>query len=1058
MVSTCSINRVIGTTPAEIVDAYRARRARGEQPDPVDFLPSHDHPHYAEVRRLLIAQNLEFADSVDEPIVNLAEQTVWNKGRVDGSRQENNGDSRKSPAASRGEPITDRVPVQVQSPANLGIDSRSVRRAFGSGSAARGVPGSNGHLAEKLAEALADMPSPGNDFLGFKLLAELGHGAFGRVYLAQQRDLASRYVALKVSTDILGESQALAQLQHTNIVPIYSVHRASPYQAVCMPYFGATTLADLLKNWRERESLPASGLELVSTLCSRKSTVCHPHDTNHSQPRQSEASQESTGTLQPESAQVALPKLGEGQGTAILEMLQGLSFVQAVLWIASRLADGLAHAHERGILHRDLKPANVLLTDEGQPMLLDFSVAEDTKLRSAAAAVAQVGGTLCYMAPEHLEAFEGATRAVDVRSDLYSLGIILYEMLTRRDPFPVSGGKLKEVLPRLIEDRQGPPPRLRVWNKSVSPAVESIVRHCLEPNPARRYQSAHELREDLDRHRADLPLKFAPEPSLRERARKFVRRHPRATSMTSVAVAATVLFCSALAWTFIHGYRLAELEAQDTLSRFHEEAKTAQFLLNARSSDRDQIEEGIKLGRQALGNYGVLDNASWRKQAVVSHLSDAGRTRLMSEIEDLLLLVTRANLSQALAIQDPSRKNALLQTARSLNELAGSLSQDESASRAVLAQRAELLHLLGNEEESRQVGKQAGEMPLRSARDYYLAGSERVALGRYREALPLLQNAAAIDPQNFWAALLLGICHDGLSQDQEARACYTTSIALWPEFPWTYFNRGLVFLRQGDFQNAKTDFDHVIRMRPDLAEVYINRALVWQGQKNYAAGIEDLTHALELGAPHARIYFMRARLRQMAGDQDGSKRDLAEGLRRVPTDEKSWIARGIAKLSISLPDALSDFEKAAELNPRSLAALQNQAHVLSKLGRNDQAIRVLDRVIGLYPDFVPARAGRGVLRARLQQRQAAHQDADDALARDFGPATQYQVAGIYALTSGQDTEDRMQALRYLKAALRKGYGFELLEQDRDLDPIRERPEFRQLVGAARSLQLGPVQK
>src|SRR5207245_88 len=99
--------------------------------------------------------------------------------------------------------------------------------------------------------------------------------------------------------------------------------------------------------------------------------------------------------------------LGQAQGTAILEMLQGLSFVEAVLWIASRLADGLGHAHERGILHRDLKPANVLLTDEGQPMLLDFSVAEDTKLRREAITAGQLGGTLSYMAPAHLEDFIG---------------------------------------------------------------------------------------------------------------------------------------------------------------------------------------------------------------------------------------------------------------------------------------------------------------------------------------------------------------------------------------------------------------------------------------------------------------------------------------------------------------------------------------------------------------------------------------------------------------------------------------------------------------------------
>src|SRR5262249_6473367 len=125
------------------------------------------------------------------------------------------------------------------------------------------------------AEAAARMPGAGDDFLGFRLLEELGRGAFGRVFLARQGDLADRQVVLKISADLHGESQTLAQLQHTNIVPVYSVHRARPFPAVCMPYFGATTLADVLKRLHEEPSLPDSGKHLVSTLANRKSRT-HP--------------------------------------------------------------------------------------------------------------------------------------------------------------------------------------------------------------------------------------------------------------------------------------------------------------------------------------------------------------------------------------------------------------------------------------------------------------------------------------------------------------------------------------------------------------------------------------------------------------------------------------------------------------------------------------------------------------------------------------------------------------------------------------------------------------
>src|SRR5207244_1261487 len=134
------------------------------------------------------------------------------------------------------------------------------------------------------------------------------------------------------------------------------------------------------------------------------------------------------------------------------------------------LADGLAHAHDRGILHRDLKPANVILTDDGRPMLVDFNLAEDTKSRGQAER-ASVGGTLPYMAPEHLEAFGGGSASrLDGRSDIFSLGVILFELLTGRHPFaPYRKRKAREVVPIMIADRRKPPPRLRKLNPAISP-------------------------------------------------------------------------------------------------------------------------------------------------------------------------------------------------------------------------------------------------------------------------------------------------------------------------------------------------------------------------------------------------------------------------------------------------------------------------------------------------------------------------------------------------------------------------------------------------------------
>jgi serine/threonine protein kinase/Tfp pilus assembly protein PilF len=893
--------------------------------------------------------------------------------------------------------------------------------------------------ADRFAQAVTSLPAPGTRFLDFQLIAELGRGAFGTVYLAQQGDLANRYVALKVGTDLLGEPQKLAQLQHTHIVPIYSVHRADPFQAVCMPYFGSTTLADVLKEVRARVTLPDSGKELVSTVVRRR----HPPGSTVY------AASLPTATNGPAAAG---PEAAAGPGSpaAGRTVLERLSYVEAVLWLAVRLADGLAHAHERGILHRDLKPANILLTDDGQPMLLDFNLSEDTKLRASVSA-ALVGGTLPYMAPEHLEAFAGGPGRVDARSDLFALGVILFELLTGRQPFKVPSGSLPEVLAHLGQDRQRPPPRLRRWNPAVSPAVEAIVRRCLEPEPGRRYQAARELREDLERQLQHRPLCYAREPSLKERVGKWLRRHPRLTSSAGVAALAGTLLLLLGALLAVRGERLARLEAAESLRRFRREAQAVQFVfLNHRSSDQAKLDEGVARCRRLLEHYRVLDDPAWTRLAPVRALPAEDQRRLAEDAGELLLLWARITLHQVVGAAEQAGRDTAVHTALRLNRLAETCFAGAGVPHAVWRQRAELLKRLGQGDEAQRLLARAGAAPARTARDLGLLAGDLAFQGRFREAVPLLQQATRDDPRNFWVWFDLGLCHEYLAEDAAAAACYGTCLALWPDFAPLYVKRGLAYLRQHDYAQACADFDRAIRAQPEQVETYLHRGLARLGLNRPAEALADLTHALDRGAPYTRIYFMRARVREQMGDLAGARRDREEGLRRRPSDEQSWVARGVARLADDAGAALADFDAALALNPRSLAALQNKAHVLAeRLGRTEEALAVLDRLLALYPDFVPARGGRGVLLARLGRRAEAHQDAEACLARDAKPATRYQLAGLYALTSTRQADDRREALQHLAAALRQGYGLDQLDRDRDLDPLRGDPAFQRLVDSAR---------
>jgi serine/threonine protein kinase len=325
-------------------------------------------------------------------------------------------------------------------------------------------------------------------------------------------------------------------------------------------------------------------------------------------------------------------------------MLEGLSHVDAVLWIGERLADGLAHAHERGILHRDLKPANILLTDEGQPMLLDFNLSADVKGEMSRA---RVGGTLPYMAPEHLACFAGLPGPftpepiVDARSDVYALGVILHELLTGRPPFPRPAQYSANTLPDMINSRLGRPASLRLHNPSVTPAVESIVCHCLEPDPAQRYQSARQLLEDLQRHRNDLPLAHAREQSLPERSGKWLRRNRRGAIVTA-AVLSVFIIVGLTTGLALRGKRLAQMESAATLSAFSDEADQAHLLLAARPRDVAQRREGLDIASRALERYQVLEASSWREKPIVRHLPPAERQRLVQAVGELLLVCAGA--------------------------------------------------------------------------------------------------------------------------------------------------------------------------------------------------------------------------------------------------------------------------------------------------------------------------------------------------------------------------------------------------------------------------------
>ena len=849
-------------------------------------------------------------------------------------------------------------------------------------------------LAQEHGEAtLASMPRVGEDFEGFRLLAELGRGAFAAVFLAKEGKLANRYVVLKISAQFVGESQMLAHLQHTNVVPIYSIHHRGPLHAICMPFLGATTLAEVLRDLRADKTLPRSGVGLQSTIQARD-------DSTVKWARKGD----DAASIAPSEAAFQVRRRPAADERP-WEHLARWSYVEAVLWLFARLADGLWHAHQRGVVHRDLKPANILLRDDGEPMLLDFNLSA-VESAQVAASDAVVGGTLPYMAPEQIRAIRGDACAIDGRADVYAVGIILYEMLTGRLPFAKPESADDASLAAMLEDRAKQPTRPAELNRQVSPAAQAIVERCLALEPERRYRTAKELYEDLSAHLAHRPLRHAAEPSRRERLGKWARRHPRLASATSVGALAVGVLLAVAFFLARANEQLARHAAEATRAAFNEDYLEALFLLDALPSETRERSRGLKRAQDALARYGVEDHVAWETGPLVQSLAAEDQTRLRGEIVDLLLAMSHTARSGDDATAQQAEKWATRAT-----QLDDGLSRPQASDR------------------------------IRDARRSYQAG-------QFDRALEVVTELLDRQPQNVRLWLLKGRCNDALLRHDDAAVCYTIGTVLRPQFAGAYVQRGLCRFWKRDYARARDDFDRAIELAPQSVPAIVNRALARQHLGEYEGALADVNRAIAIEPDRTRLYYLRARLRRKAGDSAGATSDESEGMRHRPSDVEGWIARGVFQLQRDSEAALADFDAALSLDGRSFVALQNKAHVLSeRLNRPDEAIEALDNAIELYPELAPAVAGRGVLHARQGRRELAVTDARRSLALDRGAAARYQAACIYALTSRKEPGDAAVAIKLLAAALDEGFGRDLIDQDADLDPIRSHPEFPRLTEA-----------
>jgi serine/threonine protein kinase/tetratricopeptide (TPR) repeat protein len=731
-------------------------------------------------------------------------------------------------------------------------------------------------------------PEVGESLGDFELLAELGRGLHGRVFLATQPALAGRPVVLKLTPRTGHEHLALARLQHTHILPLLFVHDepARGLFLLCMPYFGGASLAQILEGTPERKV--RSGRQLLERV---------------------------------DAGQAAAPVSWRVRGPA-RQFLHGASAARAVCWVGACLADALHYAHEQGLVHLDVKPSNVLLTADGQPMLLDFHLAREP-LSAEGLPPAWLGGTPAYLSPEQQAALAAVRTggkvpaAVDGRSDVYSLGLLLYELL---------GG----VVPPT-----GKHVPLHRVNAAVPVGLSDVIAKCLAPEPRQRYASAAALAADLRRHLADLPLEGVRNRSLRERWHKWRRRQPHRLTVWGLLAAVLAATAAATVLLALHlgrqreAVRGALAEGQQRLQQHqYPEALTAlrhgQALLETLPGSGDlagTLTEQIhraEQGRAAHELHQLADHIRFlygveflprprlrllearcrdlwdRREEIAgrlqSDLEPQATQQTQADLLDLAILWTDLHVRLAPVGQIPAARQEALNVLDRAEALFG-------PSPVLVRERQLHAGALGMAELASAMDRRAAELQPRTAWEHYALGRSLLRRGRLDEADHHFLRALDLEPGGLWPNFYRGLCAHRRGRYPEAVIAFSACAILAPDSAGVLFNRAVALGALGANEQALRDYDRALRLDPTLAPAELNRGLLHFREHRYAEAIGDLERALEHGAEPAAVHYNLALVRLAQKDRVGA---LASVRRAVQADPQQPAARQLLE-SLELP-------------------------------------------------------------------------------------------------------------------------------------------------------------
>jgi serine/threonine protein kinase/tetratricopeptide (TPR) repeat protein len=854
----------------------------------------------------------------------------------------------------------------------------------------------------------SEWPEPGFQVGDFEIQEPIGAGSFSRVYLAIQNSIGKRRVVLKFTSMPQQEPEWLGRFQHSNIVPVYSVHKWNDLSVLCMPYCGRLTLADLLSR-----GITSTQIDLQGMMDTVRSIDTHDVDHIRRQP-----AFEGNNSPAPES----LPDYEATSGTRT-EQQSIPKTKQVTLSLFQRLAAALHHAHNHGVVHGDIKPANILIRLDGEPALFDFNLSQGVDVQ-----LTSVKGSLPYFAPEQLIGWADKRPCMSVSTDIYALGLVFFEFLTGRlpeifrKPIQTVGAELREA----AQNRGN-----FDWTREVADlprGVQSILLKMLTNDVDKRYANAGEIERDLDAELSYHPLPHAEEP-LSNRIKKRIVKY---RSPLSIATLATLAICL-LTTVAIGGYRWTNLtrktNAITVAKNFIADSQSSLAnLYSARGTiDHARLSDCFDVAKR-------YDSMLFRGDTGASQWLDKDLQQDVKESWTLHLLLTsfaheRESESRTNSQRDLSEVNALTNI-RGISEQVRQLYSDckQSIGRGV----AEPPHLPG------WTNSQIG----------YLGSMIHGELGDWKTSQSYL-DLAEIKPDHmglYW--FMQGRNQLMLGDTEGAYVSFSLAINDKPDFVSALVGRGFASIKKGQMKSAVSDFDTAIKIQPEDAHLYEHRSSAKSLAGDLQGALEDTEWILRRDSTRAAIRVMRYRLLLALDRNTEAEAEWSYVLGCEPVLASDYLVRAVERINTQPNEAWDDLMRAGELDPSSTVVWQNKAYLASEVMKDDaKAIQCLDKVLELQPFNLEGLSGRAVLYARAGNSEAAGVDIANALKLsgfNSGP-TEYHAACVFALLAKNDPPYQDQANKYLARALHHGYGLELLDSDPDLANLRESQAFRDIL-------------